>query len=315
MIIVNATKTVKTILTARGDVMTIQPGGQSEMTVASGYLVRAAMKLGDPSEIGIVINGSYEMNVASQITGSAPYLYTDLQEALSKLIDPNIDYTARLDNSKNVLQLKDELEGKNAEIKKLQAEIGELNSRLTLAEAADLKADLEKQVRTLEVDNKNLTGDKMRLEKQLSESQDQVTKQNETLNQLRQVVGEKDQVLSQLNNQVKDLTAKLEAASVNDSKELEAKIAESSAKIEELENLVATANARCNELQEVNGDYETQIKRLQESKDAAMANLKEASETIEKMKTSFNAACEKFGLYLDDNNEWQQDLPQKKASE
>lgn len=313
MIIINATKTVKTILTARGDVMTIQPGGQSEMTVASSYLVRAAMKLGDPSEIGIVINGSYEMQVASQITGSAPYLYTDLQEALSKLIDPSIDYTAKLDNSKNVLQLQDELAGKNKRIKDLESEIGELNSRLTLAEAADLKADLEKQVRTLETENKNVTSDKLRLEKQLSESQDQVTKQNDALNQLRQQVGEKDQILSQLNAQIKDLTAKLESATVSGSAELEAKLSEANAKVTELEELVATANKQANDLQEANGEYETQIRKLQESKDAAMANLKEASQTIENMKTSFNAACEKFGLYLDDDGEWQQELPSKSS--
>jgi chromosome segregation ATPase len=311
MIIINATKIVKTILTSNGDIMTIEPGGKSELTVASGYLIRAAMKLGDPNEIGIVIDGSYEMQIASQITGSAPYLYTDINEAMHKLIDPNVDYTAKLDNSKNVLQLQDELAGKNAEIKKLQAEIGELNSRLTLAEASDLKADLEKQVRTLETEVKDLTSDKLRLQKQLEESQDQVAKNTETLNQIRQQVGEKDQLISQLNAQIKDLTSKVENNKSDEIvAELEAVTKENASLKESLakwENDYSIAEADHKKAIE---DYEEVAKKLEKSEEArqaALSNLKEAAETIDNMKTSFNAACEKFGLYLDDNGEWQQE--------
>lgn len=312
MIIINATKIVKTILTSNGDIMTIEPGGKSELTVASGYLIRAAMKLGDPNEIGIVIDGSYEMQIASQITGSAPYLYTDINEAMHKLIDPNVDYTAKLDNSKNVLQLQDELAGRNAEIKKLQAEIGELNSRLTLAEASDLKADLEKQVRTLETEVKDLTSDKLRLQKQLEESQDQVSKNTETLNQIRQQVGEKDQLISQLNSQIKDLTSKVEA-----NKSDESVVSHNEELTEENANLKASIAKWEADYLAVESDYKKSIddyeevtkklEKSEEAKQAALNNLKEAAETIDNMKTSFNAACEKFGLYLDDNGEWQQD--------
>jgi chromosome segregation ATPase len=311
MIIINATKIVKTILTSNGDIMTIEPGGKSELTVASGYLIRAAMKLGDPNEIGIVIDGSYEMQIASQITGSAPYLYTDINEAMHKLIDPNVDYTAKLDNSKNVLQLQDELAGKNAEIKKLQAEIGELNSRLTLAEASDLKADLEKQVRTLETEVKDLTSDKLRLQKQLEESQDQVAKNTETLNQIRQQVGEKDQLISQLNAQIKDLTSKVENNKSDEIvSELEAVTKENASLKESLakwENDYSIAEADHKKAIENYEEVAKKLEKSEEARQAALNNLKEAAETIDNMKTSFNAACEKFGLYLDDNGEWQQE--------
>lgn len=311
MIIINATKIVKTILTSNGDIMTIEPGGKSELTVASGYLIRAAMKLGDPNEIGIVIDGSYEMQIASQITGSAPYLYTDINEAMHKLIDPNVDYTAKLDNSKNVLQLQDELAGKNAEIKKLQAEIGELNSRLTLAEASDLKADLEKQVRTLETEVKDLTSDKLRLQKQLEESQDQVAKNTETLNQIRQQVGEKDQLISQLNAQIKDLTSKVENNKSDEIvSELEAVTKENASLKESLakwENDYSIAEADHKKAIENYEEVAKKLEKSEEARQAALNNLKEAAETIDNMKTSFNAACEKFGIYLDDNGEWQQE--------
>jgi len=274
MIIINGTKISKSILASNGDIINIPPGGQSQLTIASSYLIRAAMKLGDPTEIGIVINGSYEMQVASSITGSAPYLYTDLNEALSKLIDPNTDYTAKMDNSKNIHVYQDELKGKDETIKMLNSEIADLKSKLSIAEASDLKSDLERQIKTLESENKTLLSEKLRYESQYKESLTQIEELTKTINGFRKQEGERDQQITELNAQIKALS---------DRPDDSAKYAE--------------------ELKQLNN----KIDELTSQKAAALKNLKDAADEIENMKNSFNACCAKFNIYLDDEGEWQMD--------
>lgn len=293
MIIVNATKVVKTIMTDKGSLVSIMPGECSTLMIASRNLIITAMNLGTPSEIGIVINGSYEMDIAKNITGSVPYLYTDIEDAKAKLLDPSIDYKSKLETVKISAEVEETINKKDEEIKSLKNIISEKDRMIANLEADTRSDELEAEVTKLTKENKDLISDKTRLASQVKELQDQITNQNDTLNNLRSENG----------------TLVQEAAGQSDL------INKLNIRIKELENVGAqvTDPTESDEYKSLKSAYEDELKKsseLEAKVDSFRTSLNESATTIESMKTSFNAACAKFGLYLDDNGEWQQDASQ-----
>lgn len=295
MIILNATKTPKMIMTEKSELITIPPGGESKLMIASKNLISATIRLGNPNEIGIILGGGYELDIAKTITASIPYLYTSIEEARSKLIDPSINYQPSLESQKNTAQINEELKSKSTVIDQLQNRITEL--QLKLESSIDIAKfnELEAQIAKLESSNRELTGDKVRLMTQVQELQDQVTSQTANLNKLREDLGKKNQELfndndtiKKLNTQVDELTNELDSY-----KNQEAPLpVKSTPEYKELES----------DLQ----DKEDKIKELTSEVDDLKSNLSEAVDKIENMKNTFNAACEKFRIYKDEDGEWQQ---------
>lgn len=287
MLILNATTTVKSIMTDKGALISILPGELSQLMTASKNLIISAINLGTPDEIGVILGGSYEFEIAGKISGSTPYLYTDVTEAKAKLLKENVDYKGNLNASK-VNKLNEE------EIQKLKAAneldkqlIAELKEKLRLAEANDYKSELESTVVKLESELKEANAMKLNLDGRLKESQDQVDNLTRNLNDVRSELGTKTQELASSAAMIDKLSQNIE--------ELKSTPAES-VDVKESPEYV--------ELKEYALSLESQIKEKDTKISQLSTNLSESAQIIEDMKSEFNAACSKFGIYKDDSGEW-----------
>lgn len=280
MQVLNATTKVKSIMTDRGNLITIKPGELSELIIASRNMIVSAMNLGEPKDIGIIIKGSYEMDVAKNITGAVPYLYTDEDEAKSKLLDPSIDYVGTLNASKVNMVNEEIIKKKDEEIEKLKTEVSDITSKLQDAVSSNgIKAELEKRISDLEKLFKDVQTERDRLRTQLKDSQDQVEQLTKKSNELRETLGSKMQDLTGSSNMINKLTEEIE----NLKSELKNKKSDSSKEIDQLNDTIAEKDEQINKLKD---------------------NLKDSAETIESMKSEFNSACEKFKITKDDKGNW-----------
>jgi chromosome segregation ATPase len=294
-------------MTDKSELITILPGSKSKLMIASKNLISAAIKLGTPSEIGVILGGGYEFDVAKSVTAAIPYLYNSIEEAESKLLDPSIDYQSKVETQKNTLQLQEEVKSKNAVIEQLESQVADLRAKLESSVDSAKCNELETQVAELETSNRELTGDKSRLMTQVQELQDQLNAQNNLVNKLREDSGKKDQdlstnneLISKLNDQINDLQKKLDHY---ENQEAPLPVTSTQEYLELKENL-ELANSK---IQELKDEKLKATSELESSNKDLRENLSEAVDKIEKMKSTFNAACEKFNLYLDDNGEWQQE--------
>jgi methyl-accepting chemotaxis protein len=248
MIIINATKKTQSIMTDRGDLITVEPGKQSDLVIATKNLISAAIRLGTPSEVGIVLSGSYELDVAKNISGAVPYIYTNLDEALGKLIDPTIDYKAPVAQTKLNMDLELKLTQKDEEIKTLNAEIDSLKDQLENNPSDRLIKELESKLSNLESEFKTVSTERLRLQGQLEESTDQVKILTTNLNDLRKTQGELSQDLTAVNKLSNELTEenntlKARIKELEDSnKELSNNLAEAAQTIDDMK---ASFNQAC----------------------------------------------------------------------
>lgn len=275
MQILNATQSVKCVMTDRGDLISIPPGELSPMVIASRNLVISAIQLGSPSQIGIVVSGSYETEIISKITGAVPYIYGSIEEAKAKLIDPTINYAPVVTESINTTKLQLMIDERDVQIRGLEDEIVELNSKIATLESNDRIGELEGDIQKFRSEITELNADKVRLQGMNTELNEQINSLTQNLNSVRSELGKRTQeqaaqseMINKLTEQNNELTMKLNSASEGSSKEL----SEATELIESLK-----------------------------------ANLKESVDQIDSMKASFNAACQKFNLYLDESGEWQMD--------
>lgn len=292
MFILNATKFSKSLMTENGTIISVAPGEVSQLMIASRNMVIAAMKLGNPQEIGIILNGSYEMDLVKQITGAVPYLYTDIAEAKSKLIDPSIDYKGHLESNKANLVLEDKVKTLTEENSLLKNQISNLENELKLANASDLKLELENRVGELEKVNKDLLVDKNRISDQLTQANDLIKTQSESLNNLRKENGDRMQEMASQSDMINKLSEKVKSLEL----ELE----------NEKKNEVAITPDMQAKLDSYD-DLESKVKEDESLISSLKSNLSDASNLIESMKTDFNKACSKFGLYRDESGEWVRD--------
>ena len=266
MIILNATKVVKSIIADNGkDMITIAPGGQSPLIIASRNTIMSAIKLGTSKEIGIILNGSYELDIAKNLSGAVPYLYTDIDEAKAKLIDSSIDYKSNLNSTKVNAQNEEIIKAKEKEITDLKAQIS-----IYLANIESLKADgglvkeLERKIDTITADNKQAQLDRDRAKTQCQEYADKIEELTNKVNALTTDNENKTAEAKELHKMVNKLSKKIDAA--------EQVSVESAAKDEQIDSL--------------------------------KASLQEATNMIESMRNDFNTACSKFGISRTEDGEW-----------
>lgn len=266
MIILNATRTVKTIMTDNNKLITIQPGEVSQMMIASRNLIVTAINLGSPSEIGIIISGSYEMDVTKSITGSIPYLYTDIDEAKSKLLDSSIDYKQNLNQKKDNIVHEAEMKEKDDKIKTLKGNIESLNAELDSIKNSDRMTEISNENKSLELKIKELISDKTRLTSQVQDMTEQLDSVTKNLNSVR----------SQLGSKVQDYASQ-------------------SSLIDKLSGQLKDSESKVTALNTKYKDY-----------DDIHTALKQATDQIDKMKSEFNEACNKFGITKDESGNWVQ---------
>lgn len=161
-------------MTDKGDLMSIAPGELSKMFIGSKNMILSAIKLGSPSEIGIIYSSTYELEQARTISTVVPYLYSSEEEAKAKLIDKNLDYNSKpsMTDIKNL-----ELDKANLRVAELVKELNELKDKYDglnqnfnqhpseeisalLEQIESLKSDLTKEKES----NTELTGYRVKFE-------------------------------------------------------------------------------------------------------------------------------------------------------
>lgn len=295
MFILNATKEVKSIMSDNGVIVSVGPGEVSQLIIASKNQIRAAMNLGSPKEVGIILDGSYDLALAKDISGAQPYLYTDIEEAKAKLIDPSIDYKAKLAGTLEINVLRGQLESKELDLKAKDAMIATLQANIDKLKAEDVKIELENKVRELEGRFHEAESDKLRLNSQLKDTQEQLRLINDTVSGLRKEVGDKDQELVSINKLLQEKVEKLTT--------VEQQLANQASEKVDLSEYVSKE-----EYSRLEAELTKKIAELTHTNDTYKESLQEASNTIEAMKSSFNEACEKFSITRDENGEWIQIL-------
>jgi chromosome segregation ATPase len=255
-------------MTPGGDLITIQPGQLSAPTIASKALIGAAIKLGSEKEIGIIITTSYEMEQARLVSASVPYIYTEVDEAKSKLLDPSIDYLGTLNATKINYQNEKILIEKEDEITSLKTKVSELEEQLKLASGQALKTELESKLAKCEADYKQLLVEVSRKDTRIKEYEDQINSLNSNLNKVRADLGAAQQNLPTLQK----------------------KLDENDVTIQNLNNEVASLKSEL-------------FKKTEESRTVS-ENLREATETIDSMKSTFNGICSKFGIIKNEEGEF-----------
>lgn len=327
MIIINATSKLQSLMTSQGKLIQIQPGGISETMIASKNLIAGAIKLGTPKEIGIVLGGSYELEIAKDITASVPYIYTDLNEAKAKLIDPSIDYTTKRQGGTEVI-LRQDILNKQAEIKSLKETINNLNLELekvksdqSMSKLNDIISEktqrvdtLEKRIKELETQLKTANENESKSRSELGMKSIELNQSNSNLEALRKEHANTCSQLAQYKSELEKLpsTDKIieyqkAAAELNDYKDSTEK--ELSTLKLELKNRptvdeFAEVKSERDAIKAENDNLKIDLKRSESTISDLKDALKEATTTIDLMKTEFNTACEKFGITKDDNGNW-----------
>jgi chromosome segregation ATPase len=260
MQILNATKVVKSILTPQNQLISIQPGQLSEPTIASSALIGAAIKLGTEKEIGIILTTSYEMEQARKVSASIPYLYTEVEEAKSKLLDPSIDYLGTI-NATRVNMEKDKIiEDKNQQIATLESEVKDLKEQLRINSGEALKSELEAKLAKLDAEYKSLMIESQRKDTRIKEYEDQINDLNSSLNKVRADLGNASQNIPVMQKQLDE----------NDKT------------ITSLRDEVAATKSSLYHAEE----------ELGKTREA----LTESVNKIEEMKSTFNSICAQFGI-------------------
>ena len=320
MFIVNATNKVQNLMTDKGTMIQIMPGKESQMFIASKNLILGAIKLGNPNEIGIVVSGSYELDIAKNIACAIPYLYTDLQEAKTKLIDPSKDYTIKnaVANEvvlrQQVLNATKECNELKAQIKQLQADLanastndqmGKLND--IIAEKTKIQETQEKRIKELENQLKMANENEQKSRLDASDANSKLATASKSLENAHIEIGQLKAQVTQYQNDIKAMPSQDEISSNQKLLlEADAKVVEQGKKIKELEDEIATYPSKddiaANQLkiQQLEG----QLKDSEELVEKYKTSLKEASDTIESMKAEFNTACNKFNITKNDAGEW-----------
>lgn len=310
MLVLNATTKVKSVMTDRGDLIQIGPGEFSRIIIASRNIIISAMNLGSPTEIGIVITGSYEMDIAKSITGCIPYLYTDQDEAKAKLLKADVDYKGNLNASKINAANEELIRSKDEEILSLKTQLNDCKKELeSLLNSDQVRVELEKQVESITKNLKTTVDERDRLKTQLQDSEDQIQSLTKTVNDLRSKSGSMTQDLAGANEMISKLTAQLDEVknSSATSAELE-KVQDELLKVKQDYNTLEIESGNKDKkiddlLSQIDGwkvasdGKDNQIKELSEA-------LSEASKTIDDMKAQFNEACSKFNITKDDEGNW-----------
>lgn len=320
MQIINATTKVRSVMADNGTNFQILPGQVSEPMVATKQLIIAATQLGNNREIGIVTGGSWEFEIAKTIPVAAPYLYTDLDEAKAKLIDPSKDYTAKARNTADLLvkqQLLDrtkELTEANKLIDTLKKQLENVNTNelvtklnAVIAEKTTQAETLSKRIAELERQLKSANENEQALRLELSQANTNYSKANTSLEALRK---EHANVIAQAEQYKADLEKlpSLDKISAMQDQVLAAQksAADKDLEIAELKKQIAampsaeSVEQNQTEVAELREEIVGKDKQIVELKDALTSSISD----IEKMKASFNEACVKFKLTKDESGEW-----------
>lgn len=164
--------------------MPILPKNVSGDVVATKQLVTAAITSLGVDQLGLVTYSAAELQVINSVTGAAPFLYQDLDDAVANLIPGGIKpvVETRIVSGGETVMQKSEEQQENP---------------------GALYAD------------KNASKELLEAKTSLGELAEQLKEKDETIKTLNERVTSKDQEIKGLNTKITDLTAKLNAPADN----------------------------------------------------------------------------------------------------
>jgi len=322
MQVLNATKSVKSILADDGELIQLLPGQVSKLFTASSSTIKAAINLGDPNQIGIILGGSWERDIAKSITACAPYLYTDMEEAKSKLLDPSIDYESKAKAEVSVMkdtakeqQYLTEIETLRKMIEAKDERIAEISNNIELSKLQDKLTDAENRIKDTEKERDNYKS-------QLTEAQDQVSDLSRDYNKIKNQLNQNQNTLIEAQKKIDELSEENQnlknaeqpadnSAEVSElrqnvddlfkeNQDLKKKLTKKDSEIENLSSQIEDLNMQISNSTEA----DINIENLKTENENLKSALEDAKSKIESMVSEFNTACDKFKITKDDNGDW-----------
>lgn len=300
MKVLNATNRTISIMLDNGELMSIQPRQFSGTVIASKAIILSAIRAGNEKELGIVVSSSYELDIARQITGAVPFVYHSDREAEAKLLGDLPEEEKLPESNLNPLQitvdkliierddLKKERDGLVEDKKKLEGEVALLKTDAESSDHGRKIADLEKQ---LEVQSTRIQG----LENDIKDKDIQIESLTDKNNKLTGEVTKLTSTNESLGKQVGELKLELEvkAEELEKAKQAQSSGGASEDEVQGYKDQINQLEGKVSGLEATIGENNTLIDELK-------TEGKSAVETIESMRSDFNGACKKFGLYKKD---------------
>lgn len=274
MRILNATTKQISIMTDRNELLSVAPGEMSTLFVGSKNIVLAAIKLGTPEEIGIVVGSTYELDIARSVSTSLPYLHMTEDEAIAKLIDKDKDYKSRQVIGADSMKL--ELQKKDEEIANLKNEKAELEKKIADSESKGVDEVVSEYKSELKAKSEQI----QKLESDIEELKASEKISKEKLESAESTIADRDGRIAELTKDNEQLildlgTAKSQLETPVDVKETE-----------EYKALKST------------------VEELEKENETLRSEGAKVLEKVEAMKSDFNACCLKFGITKDSEGNW-----------
>lgn len=260
MKIVNGSEQVL-MLPLGGQMMTILPKNVSSDIVASKSLVLAAITTNTPENIGLVTYSAAELQVINSVTGSSPYLYQNLEDAVSKLIPEGIQpivETRVLDGGEAVIQSVVKVNDKTSDLE--FEELSKLKSAYKFS--TDKITELESQIEKITKENQDLSN-------KLKESE--LTSKNQSI----------DADLVKKSGDLEKTRAKLESLLQDE----QGKSAELTSKLDEASKLIIEKNKKIEELSSY-ANLKEELDKLKDQNQNLISDLKESSDKITELSKS-----------------------------
>lgn len=255
MKIVNGSSSVL-LLPLGGSMMPILPKNVSGDVVATKQLVTAAITSLGVDQLGLVTYSAAELQVINSITGAAPFLYQNLDDAIAKLIPGGV---------KPIVE-----------------------TRIVAGGETVMQKSEEQQENpgTLHADP-NASKELLEAKTSLGELAEQLKEKDETIKTLNEKVTSKDQEIKGLNTKITDLTAKLNAPA--DNSEHEKQIKNLNATIDKLTTNIDASDTENKKLK----DKIASLEKLVAEKSAKIDELATAEQGVDPAKLDEALAAQK----------------------
>lgn len=169
---------------------------------ATQDLVQKVMSIGNNDQIGLIIEGPYDLQIVERVPGASEYCFSTVEQATKKLIDPDKDYNEIIVKDVETMKLRatiadleKNLKKKTKELEKAKADYQEeLNKRTSELESVKIINAKEEEINSL----------KTRLsiiDNQSKETRDSLAELEKENTEYKKTIGDNDQL-------IKSLTAK-----------------------------------------------------------------------------------------------------------
>jgi predicted nuclease with TOPRIM domain len=294
MQVFNAKRSTLTIPLDNGELIQVKPGECSRPFVGTASILMSVINTGSPSEIGVIVSSSYELDLIRQVSASMEYLYQNENDARAKLLEGK-DLTPTVSDNPYAVEMqklqekydtkcKDyeflEQEYKNLvnsksndeELTRLRTELSNANDELIQLRntISELNAEKDALSFTITDQDRDINGYKEQVNTLSAQVAELQSKLDAELNKVEldpEQVAEKTLLVQGLRVQVQDLTDELARVAQESAEPLSA---EDQAKLEEHPKLVAEISSLKAEINSMRGDATQIVEKYNKAKDTVV---------------------------------------------